>query len=438
MVKYNYEYFREAVPVDVKERYNLEFKAEVSRTFLKTVSAYANYNDGEIIFGVDDYGNTVGLVNAKDECLRIENMINDSIEPIPNFKLEVKKMKGNTIVVLTVRKGKDTPYYYQGKAYKRSDTSSIEVDRFELRRLALEGANMDYEEVRSSSAGLVFNKLEQMLKEKAGIEEINLDILKTLNLYNKDGYYNIAGELLADKNDMAFSGIDIVKFGKDLNKILYRETLKNSSLLLQYDRAIEIFEQYFCYEEIEGYARIKKELVPKEAFRESLANAIVHRAFDIKRYIQIAMYEDRIEINSPGGLPEGISVEEYLYGNISLLRNPIIAGVFFRLDIIEQFGTGIARINDEYVKSISKPHFVVTENNIKIILPVTEIDKLNLSEDEWIVYGLLKAEIELGRREIDLRTGFEKSKTLRILNNLVDKNVIQRLGDGVAVTYKLK
>lgn len=438
MVKYNYKYFREAVPVDVKERYNLEFKAEVSRTFLKTVSAYANYNDGEIIFGVDDYGNSVGLVNAKDECLRIENMINDSIEPIPNFKLEVKKMKGNTIVVLTVRKGKDTPYYYQGKAYKRSDTSSIEVDRFELRRLALEGANMDYEEVRSSSAGLVFNKLEQMLKEKAGIEEINLDILKTLNLYNKDGYYNIAGELLADKNDMAFSGIDIVKFGKDLNKILYRETLKNSSLLLQYDRAIEIFEQYFCYEEIEGYARIKKELVPKEAFRESLANAIVHRAFDIKRYIQIAMYEDRIEINSPGGLPEGISVEEYLYGNISLLRNPIIAGVFFRLDIIEQFGTGIARINDEYVKSISKPHFVVTENNIKIILPVTEIDKLNLSEDEWIVYGLLKAEIELGRREIDLRTGFEKSKTLRILNNLVDKNVIQRLGDGVAVTYKLK
>lgn len=438
MVEFNYKYFREAVPVDLKERYDLEFKVEVSRTFLKTVSAYANYNDGEITFGIDDYGNVVGLGSAKDECLRIENMINDSIEPIPDFKLEVKEMKGNTIVVLTVRKGKDTPYYYQGKAYKRADTSSTEVDRFELRRLALEGANMNYEEGRSSSADLVFSKLEQMLKEKAGIEKINLDILKTLNLYNKDGYYNIAGELLADKNDLAFSGIDIVKFGKDLNKILYRETLKNGSLLLQYDRAIEIFEQYYCYEEIEGYARIKKELVPKEAFRESLANAIVHRGFDIKRYIQIAMYEDRIEINSPGGLPKGISEEEYLYGNISLLRNPIVAGVFFRLDIIEQFGTGIARIYDEYVKSISKPHFVVTENNIKIILPVTKIDKLNLSEDEWTVYGLLKEEIELRRGDIDLKTGFEKSKTLRILNSLVDKNVIQRLGSGAGVTYKLK
>ncbi len=297
---------------------------------------------------------------------------------------------------------------------------------------------MDYEERISSSQGLTFNILEQMLKEKAGIVKINLDILKTLNLYNKDGYYNIAGELLADKNDVAFSGIDIVKFGKAINKILYRETIKNKSLLFQYDRVIEIFKQYYRYEEIEGYTRIKKELIPKRAFRESLANAIVHRAYNIKRYIQIAMYEDRIEINSPGGLPEGISEEEYLNGNISLLRNPIVAGVFFRLDIIEQFGTGVARINDEYIKSIPKPNFVVTENNIKIILPVTEFDKLNLSEDEWTVYDLLREEIELGRGEIDLKSGFEKSKTLRILNSLADKNIIQRLGSGVGVTYKLK
>lgn len=424
--------------MDVKERYNLEFKREVSRTFLKTVSAYANYNDGEIVFGVDDNGNTVGLKNAKDECLKIENMINDSIEPVPSFQLAVKEMNGKTVVVLTVKKGKDTPYYCQGKAYKRSDTSSVEIDRFELRRLALEGANVGYEEGRSSSADLAFSKLEQMLKEKAGVEKINLDILKTLNLYNKDGYYNIAGELLADKNDLAFSGIDIVKFGKDINKILYRETIKNESLLSQYDKAIALFEQYYKYEEIKGYARIKKELIPKEAFRESLANAIVYRAFDIKRYIQIAMYEDRIEINSPGGLPKGISEDEYLYGNISLLRNPIIAGVFFRLDIIEQFGTGIARINEEYVKSISKPNFVITENNIKIILPVTETDVLNLSEDEWTVYGLLKEEIEMGRGEIDSKTGFEKSKTLRIINSLIDKNIIQKMGSGAAVTYKVK
>ena len=280
--------------------------------------------------------------------------------------------------------------------------------------------------------------MEYRLRKEAGIEKINLDILKTLNLFNKDGYYNIAGELLADKNDIAFSGIDIVKFGKDINKILYRETISNKSLLTQFDRAIEIFEQYYTFEEIEDYIRIKKELIPKEAFRESLANAIVHRVWDTNSYIQIAMYEDRIQINSPGGLPAGISKEEYLNGNISVLRNPIIAAVFNRLNIIEKFGTGIARINDEYSHSISKPDFDVSENRIRIILPVTEMDKLDLSKDELFIYNLLKEGLALSRKEIDVKTEFEKSKTLRILNSLVDKNIVVKIGSGTAVKYKLK
>ncbi len=422
-----------------KEKYNREFKVEVSRSFLKTVSAYANYNDGEIIFGIDDNGDLAGIDCAKDESLRIENMINDSIVPVPNFDIDVKEIDGRTIIVLEIKKGKDTPYYYQGKAYKRSDTSTVEADRFELRRLALEGINMDYEERKASSQNLNFTILEAKLKAKAGIKKINLDILKTLNLYNKDGYYNIAGELLADRNDLAFSGIDLVRFGNNINsRILYRENISHKSLLAQFDRAIEIFEQYYQYEEIAGYNRVKIELIPKEAFRESLANAIVHRVWDTNSSIQIAMYEDRIEINSPGGLPKGISEEEYLYGNISVLRNPIIAGVFYRLDIIEKFGTGIARINEEYTHSISKPGFAVSENNIRIVLPVTQADKLDLSQDELLVYSLFKEETELSRGEIDIKSGFDKSKTLRILSSLMDKNIIQKLGSGAGVTYKLK
>lgn len=424
--------------MEIKEKYNLEFKVQVSNSFLKTVCAYANYNDGEIAFGIDDNGNYVGLEGLKDECLRIENMINDSIIPIPDYRLEVKDMNTKMIVILKVKKGKDTPYYYQGKVFKRSDTATIEVDKFELRRLALEGVNIGYEERKASLQDLSFTKLESMLKTKAGVRKINLDILKTLNLYHKDGYYNIAGELLADKNTIIFSGIDLVRFGKDLNKILYRETINQESLLLQYDRSIEIFEQYYQYEEIEGYARVKRELIPKGAFREALANAIVHRTWDTSRYIQIAMHENRIEINSPGGLPVGISAEEYLYGNISVLRNPIIAGVFFRLNLIEQFGTGIARINNQYLHSMSKPYFDISANNIRIVLPVTDIGGLDLSEDELTIYKILKVNIELSRNELDISSGFEKSKTLRTINSLLDKNIIQRLGSGPAVTYKLR
>jgi ATP-dependent DNA helicase RecG len=437
MIKSYYRYWGGYI-METKEKYNLEFKEEVTKTFLKTVSAYANYNDGKIIFGIGDDGDLIGLDYVQDECLRIENMINDSIEPVPNFKIKVEKIDDKTMVILNVKKGRDTPYYYRGKAYKRSNTSTLEVDRYELRRLAIEGINMAYEERKASSQSLEFNKLESKLKEKAGIKNISLDILKTLNLYNKDGYYNIAGELLADENNIDFSGIDIVKFGKDINQILYRETISNKSLLSQYDRAIEIFELYYQYEEIEGYNRVKKELIPREAFRESLANAIVHRVWDVNSYIQISMYDDRIEINSPGGLPEGISQEEYLYGNISVLRNPIIAGVFYRLDIIEKFGTGVTRINKEYIKSISKPSFNISKNNINIQLPLIESDKLNLVKDEAIIYKILKDEIELSRGELDKKAGFNKAKTLRMLNGLIDKNIIQKLGKGPGTTYRIR
>jgi ATP-dependent DNA helicase RecG len=424
--------------VETRESYNLEFKREVTRTFLKTVCAYANYNDGEIIFGIDDDANLIGLDNAKEESLRIENMINDSITPIPNFDIRVNDIAGKKIIHVEVKKGKDTPYYYQGKSYKRADTSTVEVDRFELRRLAMDGINIDYEKRKASSQDLSYKELETKLKKEVGIEKINLDILRTLNLYSKEGYYNIAGELLADNNELSFSGIDVVRFGKNINTILYRETINKKSLLTQFDRVIEIFEQYYLYEEIDGYIRTRKELIPREAFRESLANAIVHRVWDTNSYIQIAMYDDKIEINSPGGLPAGISQNEYLYGNISVLRNPIIAGVFNRLNIIEKFGTGITRINEQYAHSLTKPSFDVSENRIRIALPLIKVDKFDLSKDELIVYDLLKNELGLSRKEISMKTGFEKSKTLRILNSFTAKNIVQKIGSGTTVTYKLK
>ena len=424
--------------METKESYNLELKEEVSKTFLKTVCAYANYIGGEIIFGIDDKGTIVGVKNAKKESLRIEHMINDSLDPLPEYRIEVKKTGNAETIHLKVKKGKYTPYYCNGKSYRRSDTSTLEVDRFELRRLAMEGINIDYENKKAASQDLVFSILEFRLKEEAGIERMSLDILKTLNLFSKDGYYNIAAELLADRNDISFSGVDIVKFGKDINKILYRETISKKSLLSQYSRAIEVFEQYYIYEEIQGYDRKKRELIPKEAFREALANAMIHRVWDINSYIQIAMFEDRIEISSPGGLPVGISEDEYLFGNIPVLRNPIIAGVFSRLNIIEKFGTGIARIRKEYNNSIAKPDFHVSDNRINIFLPVTDMSNINLSKEEILVFNLIKKESELARSEIDYKTGFEKSKTIRLLNNLIEKNIIRKEGDGVAVTYKLR
>ena len=100
----------------VRESPTVEYKESVTPTFLKTVSAYANYGTGKIEFGVDDEGVAVGLADPVAECLRIENMINDSLDPAPRYTLESDEKHGT--VILTVYEGQDKPYRSKGKAYR--------------------------------------------------------------------------------------------------------------------------------------------------------------------------------------------------------------------------------------------------------------------------------------------------------------------------------
>lgn len=102
---------------------------------------------------------------------------------------------------------------------------------------------------------------------------------------------------------------------------------------------------------------------------------------DVSAHIRISMFDNRVEIASPGGLPRGVTTEDYLSGNLSILRNPVLASVFFRLGIIEQFGTGIRRIKESYVRTGARPRFEITGSSITVILPVTDAETL-LDADE--------------------------------------------------------
>lgn len=198
----------------MRETRILEFKETITNTFLKTVSAFSNYDGGTILFGVDDDGNVKGLMDAKQACLDIENKINDSISPQPDYTLETQK---DHTIKLTIKSGTQKPYLYKSKAYKRNDTATIEVDTLELSRLILEGKNVRFEELPCKEQALTFEILRQKLQENIQIESFNQDTLKTLSLYNNvDGYTNAAG-LLADKNQ--FPGIDIARFGENISVI---------------------------------------------------------------------------------------------------------------------------------------------------------------------------------------------------------------------------
>ena len=416
----------------MRETRTVEFKETVTNTFLKTVSAFSNYDGGVIFFGIDDNGNVKGIADVKQSCLDIENKINDSISPQPDYTLEIQSE--NTIKLM-IKSGVQKPYLYKSKAYKRNDTATIEVDTLEFSRLILEGKNIRFEELPCKEQGLTFEILHQKLKESIQIETFNRDTLKTLNLYDNEHGYNNAAGLLADRNH--FPGIDSVKFGENISIIQKRATFENISILGVYDKTIKVFRDYYQYEVIQGAERKNIEKIPEAAFREAIANALIHRVWDVESQIRVLMFDDRIEIISPGGLPSGITEEEYLSGKISVLRNRNLANVFYRLGFVEIFGTGITRIKQLYEAGLRKPDFEVSENTIKIMLPVFE-ENLNLTEDERAVYKILSRTMLKSISEIAPYVSFGKSKTTQLLKDMSQKGVIAVEGRGRGTKYIIK
>ena len=417
----------------MRETRILEFKETITNTFLKTVSAFSNYDGGEILFGVDDDGNIKGLSDVKQACLDIENKINDSISPQPNYTLEIQN--NEQTIKLSVKSGLQKPYLYKSKAYKRNDTATIEVDTLEFSRLVLEGNNIRFEELPCKDQELSFEILQSNLKEKIQIETFNKDTLKTLDLYDDANGFNNAAGLLADKNH--FPGIDIVKFGENISIIQKRITFENTSVLGIYEKALSVFRDYYQYEVIQGADRKMVEKIPEAAFREAIANALIHRVWDVDSQIRVSMFDDRTEVVSPGGLPSGITEDEYLSGKLSVLRNRNLANVFYRLGFVEIFGTGITRIKQIYSEASVKPSFEVSENAIQIVLPIYE-ENANLTEDEKVVYKLLSRNMLKSMSEIAPYISFGKSKTTKLLKDMEQKGVIAIEGKGKGTKYRIK
>ena len=414
-----------------KENKYLEYKEDLTKSYLKTVSAFANYHDGEIIFGVSDDLKIIGFKDQTKEALNIENQINDSIKPKPEFL--IKKNVDKTIT-LFVKKGLNTPYRYNGKCFIRNDTSTIECSALDENRLVLEGLNKTFEEIKSKKQDLTFNTLKRNLEEKIGLANFSIDTLKTLSLYNENEGYNNAASLLADNN--CFYGIDIVIFGDNFNEIKKRFTLKNISILDQYEKALEIFKDEYIVERISGGYREKYEKVPLESFREALANAIIHRSYDVNANSKIEMHKDKIIISSVGMLPKDLGIDDFLEGSYSSLKNPIIANVFHRLNIIEAFATGIRRINKIYESLLVKPTLEVRTNSVVVTLPLKDSIVLTFQENK--VYSSMSSNFIYSRNDIEEISKINKDTLIKILNSLIDKNLLIKEGKGKNTCYHKK
>lgn len=427
-----------------------EIKERYSKTLLKTVSAFANYHDGKIIIGISEKGNIIGVHNSESVRLTIENAINDNIKPRPYYEVQTYIIENVDILVFTIFKGDNTPYTHDRKAYQRLDTSTVEIDKASYDELVLLGRNLTFEELDYKGVDLKFKKLENLLQENMDISELDLNIIKSLELY-KNGFYNNAAVLISDKNIFKEIGLDLIRYKDNtMLEIKDRIQIKGASVIEHFEKSMEFYHKHINKSDIiNGEKRITFEEVPLVAYREAIANAIVHRNYSKRGNNRIEVFEDRIEIVSIGGLPIGISKIEFMNGSFSNVRNRIITDIFYRVNIIEKLGTGIRRIKNVYAKHDENPRFEAMENSVKIILPkIRSLARKNksgvkndilrkLTPEEEKLFDYIKSSNEVNRAIIEKYMDIRKTKATKMINRLMEIKLIAKNGRGKNVKYRI-
>ncbi|NJD02807.1 MAG: AAA family ATPase [Ruminiclostridium sp.] len=295
-----------------------------------------------------------------------------------------------------------------------------------------------YEEVRSLNQDLTFFEAEKEFKKRdVNFEQNNK---KTLKLMNSDRIYTNLGLLISDQ---CVHTIKIAVF-EDTVKAIFKDRYEfNGSLLKQLNEAYQFIDRYNrTHSEITGLHRIDTRDYPIEAIRESLLNAIVHRDYSFSAGILISIFDDRIEFVSIGGLVKGITYDDIMLG-VSVPRNENLANVFYRLTLIEAYGTGIPKILRSYKRYSVKPQIEVSDNAFKITLPNVNANlalvksKELLSDNEHSVLQMFEKQEYITRKEVEKILAISQAMAVRVLKQLSDKNLIQVNGKGKNTRYSL-
>ncbi len=369
------------------ENSNIEFKEKVEynkpKSWLKSVSAFANSNGGILLFGIKDVDREpVGLEDIIKDSEKVSELINDKITPLPRYELKTFKENNKDFLEVKVGDGPRTPYYYHGdgrkEAFIRAGNQSIIAPKHILDGLILKGQNTTFDELPSQHdiSDVSFTLLNATLKKET-TKELNKDKdYISLELMTKSKKVTNAGLLLSDQGLLIQSRIfctrwkGLVKGAVEGDAIDDKEYTGSIISLLE-NAEIFIKNHSRTSWEIKGMKRIEIEDYPVRAIREAIVNAIIHRDYQmVGSEIHIDIYDNRLEITSPGGMIDGSFIQNLDITKVSSMRrNRVISDIFNRLHFMERRASGLTRIVESYNDYDIKPTFYSDVSSFKVIFP---------------------------------------------------------------------
>ena len=355
------------------------------KSWLKSVSAFANGKGGILFFGVADDDTLIGLEDARRVSEKISEIIKTRMDPIPQTDLELHEENGKQFIILRILPGVETPYYYVGDgsrtAFVRVGNESVQAGAIELKRLVLRGSNQTYDSLSSyyPYENYAFTKLRSVYRQRTGKKLEEADFI-SFGLVDENGMLTNAGVLLADESPMRHSRLFCTRWN-GLNKASgVMEALDDKefsgSLLILLQGGEEFIKNNTkkrWKKTLDG--RLEMPDIPERAALECIVNGLIHRDYlELGSEVHIDIFDDRMEVYSPGGMLDGSFVQNLDTDHVpSRRRNPVIADVFSRMNYMERRGSGFRKIKDDYRRAVNyrpelEPKFYSDTTSFWVIL----------------------------------------------------------------------
>lgn len=434
------------------------------KSWCKSVSAFANGIGGVLVFGISDDDEITGLESAEQDAETISDLIKTHLDPVPEFHLSFYKTEdGKKLILLNILPGDETPYYYSGngilEAFVRMGNESVKAGAVELKRLVLRGKNSSYDSLSTTYniEDFAFSKLRERYRSWTG-ESLDEKELVSFGLVDEKGMLTNAGALLADDSPIRWSRVFCTRWnGLDkaggVMDALDDAEYSGSLISLLNDGTAFIKRNTKMMWKKTADSRIDMPEYCERSYFEALVNGLVHRDYLVNgSEVHIDIFDDRMVIYSPGGMPDGTLVQERIIDAIpSTRRNPVLADVFQRLGYMERKGSGLNKIIGAYQNTYNysedkKPQFLSSRVEFTVILKNLnygsnqgeETKETTKETTKERILELIQENPAITTKEIAEKAGISISGVEYNIRKLKDQHRIERIGADFGGTWKVK
>ena len=419
------------------------------KSWLKSVSAFANGVGGVLIFGIAENDSVVGIDDVKKAMEVISEQIKVKMDPAPEVLLKAHLIDSKEIITLEVYRGEETPYYYVGEgnytAYVRIGNESVIATATDLKRLVLRGKNKTYDSLVTdySFDDYSFSKLKAAYYKKTK-KSMEMKDFESFGIVDKSGMLTNAGALLADESPIycsrlfctRWNGID--KASGVIDALDDEEYTGSLILLLEEGMSFARRNSKKMWRK-ESDRRVEYPEYPERSIFEGLVNGLVHRDYlDMGSEVHIDIFDDRLEIYSPGGMYDGTLIQDRDIDNVpSKRRNPVVADIFSRLDYMERRGSGFKKIMQAYevepnYTEDKKPVFYSNATEFRVILKNLNFTDEVLREENEVLDEVLNEVLDSRRTEMEIKV----IKAILVSPRIKQKELAEQIGISVSTIQR--